>query len=176
MDASIFMGFDYVALGHLHSAHYVLDPKIRYSGTFMPYSFDKKDVNKSVTLVDLGKESFDIEKIPIKLLRDFEVRTGFFDDLISEEASDSYIKFILEDKATVENAMAKFKRKFPNAVLINYASRSVFAMDDREINIDIENKSTLELFEDFVSYKDNRELTEDEKTVIKDVIGAINEG
>lgn len=176
MDASIFMGFDYVALGHLHSAHYVLNPKIRYSGTFMPYSFDKKDVNKSVTLVDLGKESFDIEKIPIKLLRDFEVRTGFFDDLISEEASDSYIKFILEDKATVENAMAKFKRKFPNAVLINYASRSVFAMDDREINIDIENKSTLELFEDFVSYKDNRELTEDEKTVIKDVIGAINEG
>lgn len=176
MDASLFMDFDYAALGHLHSAHYVLDPKIRYSGTFMPYSFDKKDVNKTVTIVDLGKDSIDIEKIPIKLLREFEVRTGFFDDLISEPESDSYIKFILEDKATIENAMAKFKKKFPNAVLINYASRSVFAMDNEEINIDIENKSTLELFEDFVAYKDKRQMTADEKTVLEDVIGAINEG
>lgn len=176
MDAGLFMGFDYVALGHLHSAHYVLDPKIRYSGTFMPYSFDKKDNNKSVTIVDLGPESIEIEKIPIKLLRDFEVRTGFFDDLIGEPASDSYIKFILEDGATIENAMAKFKKKFPNAVLINYASRSVFAMNDEDINIDIENKSTLELFEDFVAYKDKRQMTADEKTVLEDVIGAINEG
>ncbi len=175
-NAALFKNFDYVALGHLHSAHYVLDPKIRYSGTFMPYSFDKKDVNKSVTLVDLGKDNLDVEKIPIKILRDFEVRQGFFDDLISEPVSDSYIKFILEDKATVENAMAKFKKKFPNAVLINYASRSVFAMDEREIAIDIENKTTLELFEDFIAYKDNRQITNEEKIVLEDVIGAINEG
>lgn len=174
-DAELFVGFDYVALGHLHSAHYVYDPKIRYSGTFMPYSFDKKDVNKSVTIVDLGKNSLDIEKIPIKLLREFEVRTGVFDDLISDPASDSYIKFILEDKATIENAMAKFKKKFPNAVLINYASRSVFAMENSEININIENKSTIELFEDFIEYKDKRKLTSEERSVLEDVIGAINE-
>lgn len=65
-----------------------------------------------MTIVDLGKNSLDIEKIPIKLLREFEVRTGVFDDLISDPASDSYIKFILEDKATIENAMAKFKKNF----------------------------------------------------------------
>lgn len=176
MDANLFMGFDYVALGHLHSAHYVLDPKIRYSGTFMPYSFDKKDINKSVTLVNLEKDSVKIEKIPIRLLRDFEVRTGFFDDLISEEPSDSYIKFILEDKATIENAMAKFKKKFPNAVLINYGSRSVFAFENREVDIDIENKTSLELFQDFVRYKDNRDLSVDESEILRDLIGEINEG
>lgn len=176
MDASLFMDFDYVALGHLHSAHYVIDPKIRYSGTFMPYSFDKKDINKSITLVDLGKDRVDIEKIPLKLFRDFEVRTGFFDELISQDPSDSYIKFILEDKATIENAMGKFKKKFPNAVLINYASRSVFAMESEDVDIDIENKSTLELFEDFIVYKDNRSLSEAEIDLMKEVIGVVNEG
>lgn len=176
MDAELFKDFDYVALGHLHSAHYVLDPKIRYSGTFMPYSFDKKDINKSVTIVDLGEDSAEIEKIPIKLLRGFEVRTGFFDDLISEEPRDSYIKFVLEDKGTIENAMAKFKKKFPNAVIINYASRSVFAFENKDLDIDIENKTSLELFEDFVKYKDNRDLSIEEKEILKDVIGDINEG
>ncbi|WP_296111737.1 exonuclease SbcCD subunit D [uncultured Anaerococcus sp.] len=176
MNAALFMDFDYTALGHLHSAHFVLDPKIRYSGTFMPYSFDKKDRNKSVTLVDLKKETVEIEKIPVKLLREFEVREGFFDDLIREEPSDSYIKFILEDKATVENAMAKFKKKFPNAVLINYKSRSVFNMEDKKIDIDVENKSTLDLFKDFISYKDQRDLTDSELRVVEEVIGDINEG
>ena len=176
MDANLFMDFDYVALGHLHTAHYVIDPKIRYSGTFMPYSFDKKDRNKSVTVVDLGKNSLEIEKIPIRLLRDFEVRTGFFDDLIKDPASDSYIKFVLDDKGTIENAMAKFKKKFPNAVLINYASRSVFAFENREVDIDIENKTSLELFHDFVRYKDNRDLSFEESEILRDLIGDINEG
>ena len=142
----------------------------------MPYSFDKKDINKSVTLVNLEKDSVEIDKIPVRLLRDFEVRTGFFDDLISEEPSDSYIKFILEDKGTIENAMGKFKKKFPNAVLINYGSRSVFAFENREVDIDIENKTSLELFQDFVRYKDNRDLSVDESEILRDLIGEINEG
>lgn len=171
MDASLFMNFDYVALGHLHSAHYVLDPKIRYSGTFMPYSFDKKDVNKSVTLVDLKKDGLDIEKIPIKLLRDFEVRRGFFDDLIREKPSDAYIKFVLEDKSTIENAMAKFKVKFPNAVLINYANRSVFDVDGQSLDIDLENKTSLDLFKDFVDFKDSRKLSQEELELIVELIG-----
>lgn len=49
-------------------------------------------------------------------------------------------------------------------------------MENSEININIENKSTIELFEDFIEYKDNRELTSEERSVLEDVIGAINEG
>lgn len=176
MDASLFDKFDYVALGHLHSAHFVKEEKIRYAGTFMPYSFDKKDNNKSVTLVDLKKDSLDIEKIPIKLLREFEVRQGLFDDLIRENPSDSYIKFILDDEATVENAMAKFNAKFPNAVLINYANKSVFDLDGESLDIDLDNKNPLELFADFVDFKDSRKLTEAEVEILKEVIGEDFEG
>src|SRR5699024_1878033 len=64
MDASLFENFDYVALGHLHRAHFVLDPKIRYSGTFMKYSFDEENLTKTVTLVDL-EDVAQIRKIEI---------------------------------------------------------------------------------------------------------------
>lgn len=65
--------------------------------------------------------------------------------MIREDPSDSYIKFILDDEATVENAMAKFKAKFPNAVLINYANKSVFDLDGESLDIDLDNKHPLEL-------------------------------
>lgn len=174
MDARLFEDFDYVALGHLHSAHYVLDEKIRYSGTFMPYSFDKKDTNKSVTIVDLKEDNLDIKKIPIRPLRDFEIRTGFFEDLIKDEPSDSYIKFILKDKTIIENAMARLREKFPRALMLAYENRSVFKADTYDY--DIENKDALELFEDFVDFKDGRELEDDEKKILKDVIGDLYEG
>ena len=115
MDAHLFENFDYVALGHLHNRHYVIDPKIRYSGTFMKYSFDEENKKKSVTLINLTDhvETYDID---IKQLHDFRTIKGKFADIIKESASDDYIKVILEDDSTIENAMAKLKEKFPHIV------------------------------------------------------------
>ena len=79
-----------------------------------------------------------------------------------------------EDQKAFNDAV--FKKKFPNAVLINYGSRSVFAFENREVDIDIENKTSLELFQDFVRYKDNRDLSVDESEILRDLIGEINEG
>ena len=168
MDANLFMEFDYVALGHLHRAHFVIDPKIRYSGTFMKYSFDEVLGEKSVTVIDLTKD-IDIEKMPLKNLRDFEVRRGKFEDILKSEASDNYIKFILEDDYTIENAMAKLKAKFPLAVSISYANKSVFSREDT-LDIDIENKDAVELFTDFYKFKMDEDMTNDEIETLKRII------
>ena len=168
MDGNLFMDFDYVALGHLHRAHYVINPKIRYCGTFMKYSFDEVNQEKTVTLVDL-KEDATIRKIPVKNLRDFELRSGTFDEILKTEASNNYIKFILEDDYTIENAMAKLKAKFPLATSISYANKAVFTRED-SLDIDIENKDAMELFMDFYEFKMDEEMTEDEIESLKRII------
>ncbi|MCI5839759.1 MAG: exonuclease SbcCD subunit D [Peptoniphilaceae bacterium] len=165
MDVNLFMNFDYVALGHLHRAHYVKDPKIRYSGTFMKYSFDEANLKKTVTLVDLKKD-INIKKLEISPLRDFEVREGKFFDLLKQKSSENYIKFVLEDDFTIENAMAKLKEKFPKAVSITYANRSVFNKS-KSLDIDIENKDIIEIFSEFYKYKMDEEIKDDDLVLLK---------
>ena len=47
VDAAVFDGFDYVALGHLHGAQSIGRETLRYSGTPLKYSFSEKDQEKS---------------------------------------------------------------------------------------------------------------------------------
>ena len=51
VDASIFDGFDYVALGHLHGPQNVGSQRLRYCGTPLKYSFSETGQKKSVTVV-----------------------------------------------------------------------------------------------------------------------------
>lgn len=168
MNAHLFKDFDYVALGHLHNRHYVLDPKIRYSGTFMKYSFDEENKTKSVTVVDL-KDNVSTYDIEIKALRDFRTISGRFDDIISGNSSDDYIKVILEDETTIENAMAKLKEKFPHIVQITYKNKGIFT-NESDFDIDLSGKTALELFEEFYKFKMDEDLSEKELETIKKVI------
>lgn len=165
MDASLFEDFDYVALGHLHRAHYVLDPKIRYSGTFMKYSFDEENHTKTVSLVDL-KDKAEIRKIEIPFLRDFVTKRGMFEEILKEERSEDYIKFILEDSYIHENAMARLKEKFPRAVSITYANKAVFERED-SYDVDIDNKNLLELFAEFYHFKMDEDLRQKDTQLIQ---------
>ena len=168
MDAHLFKDFVYVALGHLHNRHYVIDPKIRYSGTFMKYSFDEENKTKSVTVVDI-KEDVVTYDIDIEPLRDFRTVCGKFDEIISGKSSDDYIKVILEDETTIENAMAKLKEKFPHIVQISYRNRGIFT-NESDFDIDLSGKTALELFEEFYKFKMDENLSDKELEAIKKVI------
>lgn len=167
MDAKLFSKFDYVALGHLHRKHYVYQDNIRYSGSLMKYSFSEKG-NKSVTLIDLTDE-LHIREIEIKALRDFRTIEDSFDRILTMKPSDDFIQLVLLDKHPIENAMAKVKKVFPNAVNIRYKDSSVFSKED-DFDIDIENLSSLELFKEFYKFKMNEPMTEEELEMFKKVI------
>ena len=71
VDSSVFSGFDYVALGHIHSPQNCKSEKIRYCGTPLKYSFSEKNHKKSVTVLDLyEKGNMEISTIPLEPLRD----------------------------------------------------------------------------------------------------------
>lgn len=169
MDGHLFLDFDYVALGHLHRKHHVIDPKIRYAGTFMKYSFDANEGEKSVTIVDITDE-VRTEEIKINPLRDFRILTGTLDEINTKnEASDDYIKFVLTDDTTITNAMTKLKEKFPHAVQVTYANNAIFNIDN-ELTLDLENKNTLELFEEFYRYKMDEDMTVEQIEALREVL------
>jgi len=168
MDGHLFMDFDYAALGHLHGKHYVIDPKIRYAGTFMPYSFDETKAGKSVTIVDI-KDDIEIYEIPIKTLREFRVLEGKFEEILAGSSSEDYIKIILEDEHTIDNAMGKLKEKYPHLVQITYKNKGIFT-GEADFNIDLSNKTSIELFEEFYKFKMDEEISEDELDILRRII------
>ena len=53
--ASVFAGFTYTALGHLHGAQQVA-PNVRYAGSPLPFSFSERNHHKSVALVEVADD------------------------------------------------------------------------------------------------------------------------
>lgn len=167
MDGHLFINFDYVALGHLHGKHFVIDPKIRYAGTFMKYAFDDM-ANKSVTVVDMA-DQVSFYDVPITPLHEFRTLEGKFDEILKENQSDDYIKVVLRDDQTIENAMAKLREKFPHLVSISYKNRGIF-VGENEFDIELKGKTSLELFQEFYKFKMDTQVSNDELEVLKRII------
>lgn len=66
VSASVFDGFDYVALGHIHGPQKI-NERIRYCGTPMPYSFGKEE-KQTKGVVILDTETMEQDFVPVKLL------------------------------------------------------------------------------------------------------------
>ncbi len=118
---SVFNGFNYVALGHLHRSQKAGNQNIRYSGSILPYSFEEGTTEKSVTLVDLGDNGdCKYETIPLVPKRKLRKIKGEIEEILSnsDEITEDYIQATLLDKGPVLDAMSKLREKFPNVLHI----------------------------------------------------------
>jgi len=118
VDANVFDGFDYVALGHIHRPQDVTDT-IRYSGTPMIYSFGKEEKQeKSVTIIDT--DTMEKTIVPLNLLHKWTTVEGTLEELknptISEEEIQGYIRLRITDTYLgIENTNL-LKDIYPNAL------------------------------------------------------------
>ncbi len=116
VSASVFEGFDYVALGHIHKPQSVTE-KIRYSGTPMPYSFGKEETQeKSVTLIDT--ETLKQTVIPLAILHWRSTLTGTLEELVSgscsEEVRNGYVRLHVTDSYVGPEAFFRLRNVYPN--------------------------------------------------------------
>jgi exonuclease SbcD len=127
VDARLFAGFDYAALGHLHRFQQA-GPNAWYSGSPLAYSFDEADQEKVFLSVELGGVPVSGERpvprinpIPVKPLRKlrrlqgpfkFFFRDSAYDPKIVEVEKD-YLEISLADEALVENPLALLLGRFP---------------------------------------------------------------
>ncbi len=119
VDAQIFTGYNYVALGHLHRPQRITADHIRYAGSPLKYSFDEANHKKSVTLVELdaaGKAK--PEKIDLTPRRDVQIKTGTLEDLLRNDRTEDYICARITKREI--NAADKLSFIFPNLLSVEF--------------------------------------------------------
>jgi exonuclease SbcD len=117
-------GFDYVALGHLHSPQ-TLAETVRYSGSPLPYSFGESTHRKQAWLADLGETGpARVRGLELPQVRGLSHLTGTLEDLLAdpawETAEQHYVSVSLTDYARPVDAMRRLRERFPYAVHVEW--------------------------------------------------------
>lgn len=119
VDYRAFDGFDYVALGHIHTACHMGRRQVRYAGSPMCYHFDEtRQPSKGFVLVELGKKGGDIEitQIPVKPLHPMRVIKGtaaaILDAAESGREEGEYLKIVLTDRRVTPEFAAQIRELF----------------------------------------------------------------
>ena len=164
---TVFKGFTYTALGHLHRPQRIGVDHIRYSGSLLTYSFDEVGYSKSFTIVDIdGKGATTISEIPIVGRRQFVSLTGYFDDLLADESlhtrhHNDYVEVRLLDTAPVVDGMRRLRKVFPYCMRLELVGRMEVVQDItgakrfKELN-------ERDLFAQFAKEARNEELSQEE--------------
>lgn len=117
VSSEYFQPFHYVALGHLHKAHYVLNEKIRYSGSPLKYSASEANHEKGFYIVELdGEGNVSIQKRVFTPRRDLRIVEGTIQDILKHAPSDDYVFVRLTDLTPVVGAMEQIRTVYPNAM------------------------------------------------------------
>ena len=178
VDASVFDAFDYVALGHIHGKQKIGRETVRYSGTPLKYSFSEKDHKKSITVVTVEADGVTVSEIPLKPLHDLrEIRGTFYELAYGQNSgntnTDDYIHAILTEDYDVPNALGILRNRYPNLMKLSYDNARTREQRDVDGAVDVENKTPLELFEEFYEIQNNAPMNKEQRDFVIGCIGEI---
>ncbi len=176
VDVSVFEGFDYVALGHIHRPQSVGRETVRYCGTPLKYSLSEADDVKSVTVVDIG-ETVSISTVPLRPLREVRRIRGPLEALIAagkeDRDRDDYIYVELESDEI--DALSRLREVYPNVMSISVeARRREWESAEYEVEDSMERDIAV-LFADFYRRKTGEELSEGQKRIVRELAGGEEE-
>ena len=120
--ADVFRGFDYVALGHLHSPQVVND-RVRYSGSPLPYSFGEADQRKCVWLVDIDPVgAVTTRRLDLPIIRRLAVLRGTLAEILFLESGleDAYLSVELTDPIRPLEPMRRLRERFPHTLVAQW--------------------------------------------------------
>lgn len=134
VSASLFEGFHFVALGHLHRRQ-TIDGRIHYPGSALKYAFDESKTTKAVSIVDLRDDGAEIRSVELGARRDVRRVEGGFDEVLAhgpfDDHRDDYVEVILSDAVMPPDALGRLREFYPN--LLNLTrSADAFAPDSAE--------------------------------------------
>ena len=182
VDASVFDGFDYVALGHIHGPQNIGSNRIRYCGTPLKYSFSEAAHHKSVTVVSLGeKGDLSLQLCPLYPKHDLREIRGSFASVTDREFyantdTDDYLHIILTDEEDVPEAVGKLRRIYPNLMKLDYDNARTRDSLRPEETADVEHLSPMELFARFFEAQNGRPMTEEQVAFVQKMMEQMWEG
>lgn len=182
VDSSVFDGFDYVALGHIHAPQKIERETVRYCGTPLKYSFSESRHEKSVTVIEMReKGNITIRTVPLTPLRDMREIKGKYEDIVLRDnylgtATDDYVRVTLTDENDIPDAMSRLRVIYPNIMKLDYDNTRTRGNRVAGAAEDIERKSPLELFGEFYEKQNNQPMTKEEADFVAALIEKIWEG
>jgi exonuclease SbcD len=167
--ASLFDGFSYVALGHLHGRQ-TLAEHIRYSGSPLPYSFSERDHKKGSWLVEVGLDGKTrAEWVAAPVYRRLAALAGGIDDLLADpryaEHETDFLAVTVTDAARPEGAMDRLRARFPYILTLSFEPVGV-AADPRSYRERVRGRDDLAVAAEFVRHVRNTEATEAERGLL----------
>ena len=181
VDAAVFDGFDYVALGHLHGAQRIGRETLRYSGTPLKYSFAEKDQIKSITVVKLGaKGNVSVSSLPLTPRRDMREIRGTYIELTLRDSyagtdTEDYIHAVLTDENDIPNALARLRSIYPNLMKLDYdnlrtRSSAVIAAEERHRTM-----TGAELFAELYEKQNGQKMSDEQNAYAESVFAVLRE-
>ena len=156
VDADVFEGFDYVALGHLHRAQKMEKNAVRYAGSPLKYSFSEISDRKSAALVELNEKG----DVNVKLLlipQSMELRRlrATVKELMDMPYSEDYIWAEVTDEEVPVDAQRMLRTVFPN--LLRFAVNNSKTKTDMDVSgaESVKDLDAEALFRDFYAEQNN---------------------
>lgn len=175
VDVSLFDGFDYVALGHIHGPQKIGRETVRYCGSPLKYSFSEWRHKKSVTIVELKEKGIVLlEQVPLQPIHDLREIRGTLSSLLQPEVvaqgdPQDYLRVILTDEIPPYDPLGQLRQVYPNLLRLDFERNEVAAMESITAAQDVEEKTIMELFSDFYEMANDRSMNEAERAVMEQI-------
>ena len=179
VDASIFDGFDYVALGHLHGPQKIGKETVRYSETPLKYSFSEANQKKAAVIVDVEeKGKINIQQIPLVPKHDMrEIRGTYMEvtalDFYKDMKTDDYLYITLTDEEDIPDAIGKLRTIYPNIMKLSYDNLRTRAAVTVRGTAEVEEKSPMELLKEFYELQNNQPMTDEQEEIARGMMEEI---
>lgn len=182
VDASVFEGFDYVALGHIHSPQNAAGERVRYCGTPLKYSFSEASDKKSVTVVELGEKG-DVKVRTRELVprHDLVELRGTYEELTKKSFykntsyPEDYIHITLTDEEDILDAIGKLRVIYKRLMKLDYDNKRTRSGGVIGEATAVENRSPFDLFRDFYEAQNNQPMSGEQADYMKKLIETIGE-
>ncbi|MBQ1887179.1 MAG: exonuclease SbcCD subunit D [Firmicutes bacterium] len=164
----------------LPEAQNLENPRIRYCGTPLKYSFSEVRQRKSVTIAELGaKGDLKIREVPLVPLRDMTEIRGSYEEVTlrsfyeGKDFKDAYLRITLTDEDDVPDAMAKLRVIYPYLMKLDYDNLRTRTSLEVGSPADLEKRTPLGLFEELFDIQNGRPMSESQRALAQDLIDRI---
>ncbi len=182
--SSIFVGVDYVAMGHLHGAQVISTPEnsstvVKYSGSPLPYSFSEEKHNKSVTLIDIPTVgSVTYVNIPTPVPGPLLTITGELEDLLNDsqfdEAEKYWVRAVVTNPTRQERTRERLMERFVNLKHIEFSPQGGAPTLSIHERLDPQSTPPIEIAAGFVAHVSKAEITDPQRFLFQGAIESVN--
>ena len=169
-------GFDYAALGHIHTAQQIGMPHLRYSGTPLKYSVSEASDTKAITVVTVGEKGAEpeISFLPPVMKPDVRKLRGTLAEVadMAAECARDYVSITLTDEDALFRPKERLREYYGRILDIRIENTRTAALLRSEA-AEPENEEPLALFCEFYREMNGQPVSDAELAVMTDVIETV---